>query len=57
MFIVLIDFSFFFFQEPEILQAQSNEILTAIVHGMKKEETRLVLCFDCGMFVTYNLFL
>lgn len=25
--------------EPEILQTQSNEILTAIVHGMKKEET------------------
>lgn len=24
--------------EPEILQPQSNEILTAIVHGMKKEE-------------------
>lgn len=24
--------------EPEILQTQSNEILTAIVHGMKKEE-------------------
>lgn len=24
--------------DPEILQAQSNEILTAIVHGMKKEE-------------------
>ena len=28
------------FQEPEILQTQSNEILTAIVHGMKKEEPR-----------------
>ncbi|XP_052080885.1 importin subunit beta-1-like isoform X2 [Mytilus californianus] len=25
--------------DPEILQTQSNEILTAIVHGMKKEET------------------
>ena len=25
---------------PEILQAQSNEILTAIVNGMKKEEPR-----------------
>ncbi|XP_076458864.1 importin subunit beta-1-like [Babylonia areolata] len=24
--------------EPEVLQPQSNEILTAIVHGMKKEE-------------------
>lgn len=30
------------FQEPEILQPQSNEILTAIVHGMKKEEPRYV---------------
>ena len=29
-------------QEPEILQPQSNEILTAIVHGMKKEEPRYV---------------
>lgn len=25
-------------QEPEVLSAQSNEILTAIVHGMKKDE-------------------
>ncbi|ESP02229.1 hypothetical protein LOTGIDRAFT_199879 [Lottia gigantea] len=25
--------------DPELLQYQSNEILTAIVHGMKKEET------------------
>lgn len=25
--------------EPDVLQPQSNEILTAIVHGMKKEET------------------
>ena len=30
------------FQDPEILQPQSNEILTAIVHGMKKEEPRWV---------------
>lgn len=32
--------TFLFLQEPEILQPQSNEILTAIVHGMKKEEPR-----------------
>jgi len=25
--------------DPDVLQAQSNEILTAIIHGMKKEET------------------
>lgn len=25
--------------EPEVLVTQSNEILTAIVHGMRKEET------------------
>ena len=33
---------FFFLQDPEILEAQSNIILTAIVNGMKKDETRLV---------------
>ena len=35
----------FSLQEPEILQPQSNEILTAIVHAMKKEEPRSVLIF------------
>ena len=30
------------FQDPDILTSQSNEILTAIVHGMKKEEPRYV---------------
>lgn len=37
--------SLFILQDPEILQTQSNEILTAIVHGMKKEETRYLHCF------------
>jgi len=32
-------------QDPEILQAQSNVILTAIVHGMKKEEPRFVAVY------------
>ncbi len=31
------------FQDPEILETQSNIILTAIVNGMKKDETRYVL--------------
>lgn len=36
----------FLSQDPEILQAQSNVILTAIVHGMKKEEPRFVTVCD-----------
>ena len=28
------------FQEPEILESQSNMMLTAIINGMKKEEPR-----------------
>ena len=28
----------YFLQEAEVLATQSNEILTAIVHGMKREE-------------------
>ena len=27
------------YKDPDVLQSQSNEILTAIIHGMKKEET------------------
>ena len=38
-------------QVPEILQSQSNEILTAIVNGMKKEEPRLK-SIGCMMFLT-----
>ena len=45
---------FILFQDPEILQPQSNDILTAIVHAMKKEEPRYLefvknfcLCVGC----------
>lgn len=31
---------FFLFQDAHVLSSQSNEILTAIVNGMKKEEPR-----------------
>ena len=31
---------YYYFQDPEILQTKSNSILTAIVHGMKKDEPR-----------------
>jgi len=42
----------YFSQDPEILQTQSNVILTAIVHGMKKEEPRWVLTLSvwCLLF-------
>lgn len=29
---------FVFFQKPEILSLRSNEILTAVIHGARKEE-------------------
>jgi hypothetical protein len=29
---------FFFFQEQEVLVSQSNQILTAIIHGMRQSE-------------------
>jgi hypothetical protein len=30
--------SFFFLQEQEVLVSQSNQILTAIIHGMRQSE-------------------
>lgn len=39
---MLLTLFFRYLQKPEILAAQSNEILTAVVQGARKEETRSV---------------
>jgi len=44
----------FGFQDPDILTTQSNEILTAIVHGMKKEEPRFVNQFTAKQNIRGN---
>ena len=36
--LVLRDYANYFTQKPEILSVRSNEILTAVIHGARKEE-------------------